>query len=75
VHDAGRTGMKVRTESEKLRQLRRACVELYVSDHPLNCAAVPPTRIANCRVSPRDLGVTTSPYGFEGANHSGCPLR
>src|SRR5512143_2621270 len=27
-------GMKVRTESEKLRQLRRGVVELYVSDHP-----------------------------------------
>src|SRR3954454_12129880 len=30
-------GMRVRTESPKLTQLRRNVVELYVSDHPLDC--------------------------------------
>src|SRR5215510_13543880 len=30
-------GMKIRTESPKLTALRRNVLELYVSDHPLDC--------------------------------------
>ena len=30
-------GMKVRTESPKLADLRRGVMELYISDHPLDC--------------------------------------
>src|SRR5690349_2411199 len=30
-------GMKVRTESPKLDQLRKGVMELYISDHPLEC--------------------------------------
>ncbi|MBH1962779.1 MAG: formate dehydrogenase subunit alpha [Comamonadaceae bacterium] len=30
-------GMKVRTQSPKLQQLRKGVMELYISDHPLDC--------------------------------------
>src|ERR1700752_193977 len=30
-------GMKVRTQTEKLKPLRRGVMELYISDHPLDC--------------------------------------
>src|SRR5689334_24855784 len=30
-------GMKVRTQSGKLAKLRRGVMELYISDHPLDC--------------------------------------
>ncbi|WFE76810.1 formate dehydrogenase subunit alpha [Roseinatronobacter sp. S2] len=30
-------GMVVRTQNEKLRKLRRGVMELYISDHPLDC--------------------------------------
>ena len=30
-------GMKVRTQSDALRELRRKVMELYISDHPLDC--------------------------------------
>src|SRR6195952_1602753 len=30
-------GMKVRTHTDKLRRLRRGVMELYISDHPLDC--------------------------------------
>src|SRR5207248_9632971 len=33
-------GMKVRTESPKLTQLRRNVVELYLSDHPADCGSM-----------------------------------
>jgi len=67
-------GMKVRTQSEKLRQLRRGVVELYVSDHPLNCNGCPADTHCELQTVAADLGVTTSPYGFEGANHFAAPL-
>ncbi|MEI2790330.1 MAG: formate dehydrogenase subunit alpha [Steroidobacteraceae bacterium] len=62
-------GMKVKTESEKLRQLRKGVVELYVSDHPLNCKGCPADTHCELQGVAADLGVTTSPYGFDGANH------
>src|SRR3974390_1046043 len=34
-------GMKIRTQSEKLTQLRRGGIDLYVSDHPLDCDTCP----------------------------------
>ena len=30
-------GMQVRTQTPKLQQLRKGVMELYVSDHPLDC--------------------------------------
>ncbi|AJE46261.1 formate dehydrogenase subunit alpha [Celeribacter indicus] len=33
VHD----GMKVHTQTDKLRRIRRGVMELYISDHPLDC--------------------------------------
>ena len=30
-------GMKVRTQSPQLQELRRGVMELYISDHPLDC--------------------------------------
>ncbi len=30
-------GMKVHTQTEKIKQLRRGVMELYISDHPLDC--------------------------------------
>lgn len=31
------SGMKVRTQTPKLQQLRKGVMELYISDHPLDC--------------------------------------
>ncbi len=30
-------GMKIRTETDRLAKLRRGVMELYISDHPLDC--------------------------------------
>jgi len=62
-------GMKVRTQSEKLTQLRRSVLELYLSDHPHDCV----TRSANGRCEVHDMaelhGITETRYGRDGANH------
>src|SRR5271170_8172710 len=34
-------GMKVRTQTNKLQSLRKNVMELYISDHPLDCLTCP----------------------------------
>src|SRR5919107_1389114 len=34
-------GMKISTQSPKLNQLRRGVLDLYISDHPLDCDTCP----------------------------------
>ncbi len=62
-------GMKVRTQSEKLAQIRRGVMELYISDHPLDCL----TCAANGNCELQDMagavGLREVRYGYEGANH------
>ncbi|HTY49535.1 MAG TPA: formate dehydrogenase subunit alpha, partial [Steroidobacteraceae bacterium] len=55
-------GMKIRTESETLSRLRRNVVELYVSDHPLDCETCPAT--GNCELEDvaERVGVKDSRY-------------
>src|SRR4051812_39593303 len=41
-------GMKVRTQSPKLQELRKGVMELYISDHPLDC--LPCAANGNCEL-------------------------
>ncbi|MGO4307382.1 formate dehydrogenase subunit alpha [Cupriavidus sp. RAF12] len=41
-------GMKVKTQSDKLGDLRRGVMELYISDHPLDCLTCPTN--GNCEL-------------------------
>ncbi len=62
-------GMKVHTQSPKLQQLRKGVMELYISDHPLDCL----TCSANGDCELQDMagvtGLRNVRYGFDGANH------
>jgi len=62
-------GMKVRTESPKLTQLRRNVIELYVSDHPLDCVSCPANGHCELQDMAERVGVTETRYGLAGANH------
>ncbi len=55
-------GMKVRTESDKLHQLRKGVVELYVSEHPLECEGCPADKHCELQDMAAVHGVTGSPY-------------
>jgi formate dehydrogenase major subunit len=55
-------GMRVRTRSDKLTQLRRGVLELYVSDHPLDCDTCPADGHCELQNMARVVGVTGSPY-------------
>ncbi|MDN0085664.1 formate dehydrogenase subunit alpha [Crenobacter sp. SG2305] len=62
-------GMKVRTQSDKLQRLRKGVMELYISDHPLDCLTCPAN--GNCEL--QDMagvtGLREVRYGFAGENH------
>ena len=62
-------GMKVRTQTPKLQSLRKGVMELYISDHPLDCLTCPAN--GNCEL--QDMagvtGLREVRYGLDGANH------
>ena len=62
-------GMVVRTQSAKLQEVRKGVMELYISDHPLDCLTCPAN--GNCEL--QDMagvtGLREVRYGYEGANH------
>ena len=62
-------GMQVTTETAKLNDLRRNVMELYISDHPLDCL----TCAANGNCELQDMagvvGLREVRYGYDGANH------
>ncbi len=69
-----RSGMTVKTQSPKLAKLRRGVMELYISDHPLDCL----TCSANGDCELQDMagvtGLREVRYGVgEGENHLDLP--
>ncbi|HXQ30789.1 MAG TPA: formate dehydrogenase subunit alpha [Steroidobacteraceae bacterium] len=66
-------GMKVRTSSEKLTQLRRGVIELYVSEHPLDCDGCPADQHCELQDMAAAHGVTRSPFADDG-RHAGHPF-
>jgi formate dehydrogenase major subunit len=62
-------GMKVHTQTPKLQELRKGVMELYISDHPLDCL----TCSANGNCELQDMagvtGLREVRYGMDGANH------
>src|SRR6202046_4956467 len=65
-----RTGMKVRTESPALARLRRGVMELYISDHPLDCLTCPAN--GNCELQDMAGAVGLREVRYrngDGANH------
>lgn len=62
-------GMVVRTQTEKLAKLRRGVMELYISDHPLDCLTC--TANGNCELQEQAgvVGLRQVRYGYQGEHH------
>ncbi|HEY3539532.1 MAG TPA: formate dehydrogenase subunit alpha [Trinickia sp.] len=62
-------GMRVATQTPRLQDLRRNVMELYISDHPLDCLTCPAN--GNCELQDMAgvVGLREVRYGFDGANH------
>ena len=65
-------GMVVTTQNQRLAKLRRNVMELYISDHPLDCL----TCAANGNCELQDMagavGLREVRYGYDGDNHLGA---
>ncbi len=62
-------GMVVRTQTDKLAKLRKGVMELYISDHPLDCLTC--SANGDCELQDRagEVGLREVRYGYEGQNH------
>ncbi|CAO3358226.1 formate dehydrogenase subunit alpha [Azospirillum melinis] len=62
-------GMKVHTQTDKLAKLRRGVMELYISDHPLDCLTCAANGDCELQDMAGAVGLRNVRYGFEGENH------
>jgi len=62
-------GIKVKTQSDRLLQLRRGVMELYISDHPLDCLTCAANGDCELQDMAGAVGLREVRYGFEGKNH------
>ena len=67
-------GMKIKTETPQLTQLRRNVVELYVSDHALDCVSCPSNGHCELQNVADALDVTDTRYGLDGRTHQDAAL-
>jgi formate dehydrogenase major subunit len=62
-------GMKVQTQSPKLADLRRNVMELYISDHPLDCLTCATNGNCELQSMAGAVGLRAIRYGMAGENH------
>jgi formate dehydrogenase major subunit len=62
-------GMKVRTQTPRLARLRRGVMELYISDHPLDCLTCSANGDCELQDMAGEVGLREVRYGYDGANH------
>ena len=64
-------GMVVRTQTEKLKKLRRGVMELYISDHPLDCLTCAANGDCELQDQAGAVGLREVRYAATDANHLG----
>jgi formate dehydrogenase major subunit len=64
-----REGMVVHTETARLEKLRRGVMELYISDHPLDCLTCSTNGDCELQDQAGVVGLRDVRYGFAGENH------
>jgi len=64
-------GMVVSTQTPRLEKLRRGVMELYISDHPLDCLTCSANNDCELQDQAANVGLRDVRYGYEGANHLG----
>lgn len=62
-------GLVVTTENAKLNKLRKNVMELYISDHPLDCLMCSANGNCELQDAAGQVGLREVRYGFDGANH------
>ncbi|MEO5707751.1 MAG: formate dehydrogenase subunit alpha [Alteraurantiacibacter sp.] len=67
-------GMKVKTQTPKLDKLRKGVMELYISDHPLDCLTCSANNDCELQDQAANVGLRDVRYGYEGDNHLNKPV-
>jgi formate dehydrogenase major subunit len=62
-------GMVVSTQTERLKQVRRGVMELYISDHPLDCLTCAANGDCELQDMAGAVGLREVRYGYAGENH------
>ena len=62
-------GMQIRTQTDALARLRRNVMELYISDHPLDCLTCSANGDCELQDMAGAVGLREVRYGMQGANH------
>jgi formate dehydrogenase major subunit len=62
-------GLVVRTQTDRLARLRRGVMELYISDHPLDCLTCPTNGDCELQDMAGAVGLRDVRYGYAGENH------
>ena len=62
-------GMVVATQNERLARLRRGVMELYISDHPLDCLTCSANGNCELQDAAGEVGLRDVRYGYDGENH------
>jgi formate dehydrogenase major subunit len=64
-----REGMEVTTQNSEIGKVRRNVMELYISDHPLDCLTCPTNGDCELQDMAGAVGLREVRYGYEGDNH------
>ena len=66
-----RDGMVVHTQTDRLQRLRKGVMELYISDHPLDCLTCAANGDCELQDQAGAVGLRNVRYGYNGDNHLG----
>jgi formate dehydrogenase major subunit len=64
-------GMAVHTQTPRLKKLRKGVMELYISDHPLDCLTCSANGDCELQDTAAQVGLRDVRYGYAGENHLG----
>jgi formate dehydrogenase major subunit len=62
-------GLVVHTQTERLKRLRKGVMELYISDHPLDCLTCAANGDCELQDMAGAVGLRDVRYGYQGDNH------
>ncbi|WP_068073229.1 formate dehydrogenase subunit alpha [Novosphingobium lentum] len=67
-------GMAVHTQTARLQKLRKGVMELYISDHPLDCLTCSANNDCELQDQAAAVGLRDVRYGYQGENHLDQPV-
>jgi formate dehydrogenase major subunit len=62
-------GIVVHTQTDRLKRLRNGVMELYISDHPLDCLTCAANGDCELQDTAGQVGLREVRYGYDGENH------